>query len=269
MAIVAFAGGLCSLRADEVTRQVQEELRRRHLYYNEIDGRASQALTLAVQRYQERQGFAATGAVDDQTLRSLGVVKEPAAPAEGDEPALPDEPVLRSDASIPEGLHPQGAVKATNPGPITKREADDFVRRYLAACASANGQDEISLYAEHLDYFDHGVVDRQYVQNEVVSYDQRWPTRKYTLISPVRISRSHGTPAAKFRVAFEVSNIVGLVHRKAAGRTDDTLGLSRRADGSLEVVSVREQRVRRSSRRRGSVPPVLRSIGRAFHSIFH
>lgn len=270
--IVAFAVGLPGARlcADELTRQVQEELRRRHLYYNDIDGRNSQALSLALQRYQQRLGFAVTGTADPQTLRSLGILQDAAPPAEGDG-SLPDEPVLRSDGLVPKVPHGTGAIAASNPGPITSKEVTAFVQRYLAACGSPSVDDEVNLYAERVDYYDHGAVDRQYVRNEIVAYDQRWPNRKYSLLSPVRISKTSGASVAKFRVGFEVANLSSSTNRRAAGRTDDSLGLGRRSDGSLEIVSLREQRVRRTSshRRRDATPPLLRSVRRVFRSIFH
>ncbi|MDP9004854.1 MAG: peptidoglycan-binding protein [Verrucomicrobiota bacterium] len=79
-------------RADEQTRQVQEELRKRYLFFRDIDGRATPDYSIALRRYQERQGFAQTGVADEMTLYSLGI-GEPSPPAEG-APELPDVPVL-------------------------------------------------------------------------------------------------------------------------------------------------------------------------------
>src|SRR3954468_10963852 len=84
-------------RADEETRQVQEELRKRHLFFRDIDGKPSAEYALAIKRYQQRMGFAQTGVADDFTLYSLGI-GEATPPAEG-VANLPDMPVLRSDAS--------------------------------------------------------------------------------------------------------------------------------------------------------------------------
>jgi hypothetical protein len=243
-------------------------LRRRHLYYNEIDGRPSAALTLALQRYQERQGFPSSGATDEQTLRSLGVVSDAGPPAEGESDRLPDEPVLRSDAAIRAAPHGNAPVIVASPGVITHKEAEEFVRRYVAACAAPNNQDELGFYADRVDYFDHGVVDRQYVQNEVTVYDQRWPIRRYRIASPVRVTKTGGRTAVNYRVAFQVSNIALMNSRNAAGRTDETLGIGRRGDGRLEIVSVRESRVRRPHRRKAP-SPVLRSVRRVFRGIFH
>ena len=59
-----------------------EELRKRHLFFRDIDGRPSLDFALAIKRYQQRQGFAQTGVADEMTLYSLGI-GEPAPPAEG------------------------------------------------------------------------------------------------------------------------------------------------------------------------------------------
>ena len=59
--------------ADEQVRKVQEELRKRHLFYANANGEHSRALTAAIKRYQEKKGFAPTGVIDSVTLASLGI----------------------------------------------------------------------------------------------------------------------------------------------------------------------------------------------------
>ncbi len=61
--------------ADEQIRRVQEELRKRHLFYANPNGEQSRALTAAIKRYQEKKGFAATGILDSETLASLGLAR--------------------------------------------------------------------------------------------------------------------------------------------------------------------------------------------------
>ena len=61
--------------ADEQVRRVQEELRKRHLFYANPNGEKGPALTTAVRRYQLKKGFPATGIIDSVTLASLGISK--------------------------------------------------------------------------------------------------------------------------------------------------------------------------------------------------
>jgi hypothetical protein len=251
--------------ANEETRQVQEELRKRHLFFRDIDGRESREYALAVKRYQERMGFAQTGVADEVTLFSLGIGEAPS-PAEG-AANLPDMTVLKSDASVPETNRPSAPVptKAQNAGDVSKAEIQAFLRRYFDACQSPNPDDELAFYAERVEYFDHGVVDKPYIRNELAVYDQRWPSRKYTLGDSLRVVRTGNNTIARTRVAFDVANTEH--SRKANGRTDDTFNLAKRGD-SLEIVSVKEARVRRPSRHRRRPPNFPAAVGRTIHHVF-
>lgn len=262
---------LCALTAwsrslaDEETRQVQEELRKRHLFFRDIDGRPSLEYALAIKRYQQRMGFAQTGYADGVTLYSLGI-GEPPTPAEGIG-NLPDMPVLKSDASVPDRNLPPPPVptKAQNAGNVAKADIRNFLRRYFDACQSPNPDDELAFYAEKVEYFDHGVVDRSYIKNELAVYDQRWPARKYTIGDTVRVDRSGNNTIARVRVNFEVAN--NEHNRKASGRTDDTINLAKRGD-SLEIVSIKEARVRRPWKHRRRPPNFPAAVGRTIHHVF-
>lgn len=252
-------------RADEQTRQVQEELRKRHLFFRDIDGKPSLEYAIALKRYQARQGFAASGIADEMTLYSLGI-GVPIAPAEGPG-ELPNLPVLKSDAALPE-TKPQPApipTKDQTASAVTKAEIRDFLRRYFDACQSASPQDELAFYADRVAYYDHGAVDKVYIQNELTVYNQRWPARKYTMGDSVRVVRAGNNTLAKVRVAFQVANVTH--NRKASGRTDDTFSLAKNGN-SLEIVSVKEARVRRPSRKRRKPPNFPEAVGRSVKKVF-
>jgi hypothetical protein len=250
--------------ADEETRQVQEELRKRHLFFRDIDGRQSPEYSMALKRYQQRQGFAQTGAADEVTLYSLGI-GEPT-PVEGAR-ELPDVPVLKSDAAFHEPRPVRAAVptKAQNAGEVAKAEIRTFLRRYFDACQSPNPNDELGFYADRVEYFDHGVVDKPYIRNELAVYDQRWSSRKYTMGDSLRVVRKGNDTAAKIRIAFDLANPEH--NRTAKGQTDDTFNLARRGD-SLEIVSVKEERVRRPSRQRPRPANFPAAVGRTVHHVF-
>ena len=54
-------------------REVQEELRKRNLFFGDIDGQMTPQLTNALKRYQTRKGFEVTGAIDKPTAASLQI----------------------------------------------------------------------------------------------------------------------------------------------------------------------------------------------------
>lgn len=92
--------GLClaasRARADDTIRRVQEELRKRNLYFGDIDGQHNRGILGAIRRYQERKGFPTTGQPDEITLRSLNI-SATANPGETTEDPWPETPILKSD----------------------------------------------------------------------------------------------------------------------------------------------------------------------------
>src|SRR4051812_25170239 len=91
---------LVAAPAEEETRATQEELRRRKIYFGDIDGRPSPELTEAVKRYQRKKGLGDSGEVDRNTLRSLGLVSRSPDEPPPKELNWPEEPVLKSDARL-------------------------------------------------------------------------------------------------------------------------------------------------------------------------
>jgi hypothetical protein len=92
LVVLCCAGG--TLSADDQVRRVQEALRKRNLYFGEIDGRKNAEVTGALKRFQQRQGLPANGDVTQPTLTSLGIsgTTKP-----GEE--WPEGPVLKSDVA--------------------------------------------------------------------------------------------------------------------------------------------------------------------------
>ena len=88
-----------TLRADEMTRNVQKQLKDLGFYYAEVSGTAGAETTAAIRRYQIRNGYEVTGTLTEETLQGLGLAKAPAKAAPA--PAAPtkkDAPIdLRRD----------------------------------------------------------------------------------------------------------------------------------------------------------------------------
>jgi hypothetical protein len=111
------AVSLVRARADEQVRSTQEELRRRNIYFGEIDGAQSSELSEAIKHYQTRKGFAASGQPDQETLRSLGLMPRQPGEAPPKELAWPSEPVLKSDVNINVPAEAQRIAQETGVSP--------------------------------------------------------------------------------------------------------------------------------------------------------
>ena len=252
--VIALGLSLCApvLLADDATRAVQEELRKRHLFHGDIDGRQTPALISALREYQQRKGFAVTGVPDEDTLRSMGISARP--PVEAD---LPEGPVLRSDRSGPGGgaqavshAPPPMRSAPVNAPPPTKEEMREWLAKFFDACETPDVSDELAFYADQVQYFDHGTVDRDHVRTELLAHVQQWLDRQFTLGDSVTIRKSGDHTVVRCRVRFELANAAGT--RKATGQAINTFTLARTSDTGWEIVGHKEQRVRKNSGRRSS-----------------
>ena len=239
---VAAAALLCpaaAVLADETTRRVQEELRKRRLFNGDLDGQQTPELGVALKRYQERKGFPASGVVDSQTLRSMGIA-EPGA----------EVPILRSDVAAQPGPAdaehpaptPMSIAGDLNMPPPSREELREFMQRYLDACQTQSVTDELAFYAPRVDYFAHGIVNKTYVRNQLLAYNDYWPQRKYTMSDELTLTKRGDNTAATALVVYELANPAH--NRKADGKVNHTIVLARQPDTTFEIVGIQEQRVR-------------------------
>ena len=246
--------------ADETIRQVQEELRKRNLYFGNIDGQESPELAGALKRYQKRKGFPVTGDVDERTATSLHVQTATVASTA----TLPDAPVLKSDtaSALPESqrlalqreaeekpdLAPTPAPPAESPAPgqdVNPEQVTKLVQDYLRDAEAQDIPTQVKYYAFPVEYFHHGAKSEDFVARDTRNYVKRWPERKYTLTEPVTFfaSGKEGETNIEFTIAFDVKNPARKNKNRASGRTKNWWTV-RAEGGELKIVAIREQRVR-------------------------
>jgi Putative peptidoglycan binding domain len=247
-------------RGDETVRQIQEELRKRNLYFGNIDGQTSPVLTDALKRYQTRKGFAVTGKVDRDTATSLHIQNATVAASE----PLPDVPVLKSDtaSALPESQRlalqreaeektdltptPQPPAESPPPGQdLTPERINKFVQDYLRAAETQDVSAQLKYYAFPVRYFDHGTVTEDFVTRDTSNYVKRWPDRKYTLQGPVSFfaSDKEDETNIEFTLAFELRGVARSTKNKAIGRTQNWWSV--RTNGEeLKIVAIKEARLR-------------------------
>lgn len=246
------------VRADETVRQVQEQLRKRNLFFGDVDGRITPELTGALKRYQSRKGFEVTGTVDGETAASLHITTTVA--LSKPQESWPEVPVLKSDVAreVPEQQRvaleakaeqnpdlesgpPPPAESPAQPQNLTPERVSKFVEDYLRDGETQDVAAQMKYYAFPIDYFDHGTVDERFVEKDNNKYVKRWPERKYMLTAPVQFlaSGKEGETIVEFPIAFSVRN----KKHAASGRTKNFWTI--RAEGDeLKIVAIREQRLR-------------------------
>ena len=63
----------------------------------------------------------------------------------------------------------------------------DFIARYLQAGQTNNPAAELPFYGDQIDYFNQGMVDRKFIEQDIHHYENRWPRRDFTLVGPVNV----------------------------------------------------------------------------------
>jgi peptidoglycan hydrolase-like protein with peptidoglycan-binding domain len=242
--------------ADDVVRDVQEELRRRNMYFGDVDGKTSPEFAAALKRYQTRKGFPTTGEIDPMTVASLDI--ETTTPAANKE-TWPSVPVLKSDTRLDmedaerewfakkseekPDLEPTPPPPAEEPSPsqnLSPETVQALVAQYLRDGETADIDSQTRYFAYPVDYFDHGPRGAAFVAKDVSNYCKRWPERKYSLIGPVTFAAGENDETnIQFVISFEVRN----KQYKVAGRTKNFWRV--RPEGEeLKIVAINEQRVR-------------------------
>ena len=263
-------------------REVQDELRKRHLFYGDIDGKVTPQLKGALKRYQARKGFEPTGEIDAPTAASLRVrsavalaaaenqppteLQAQAQPAPGTttvvsatgvttagQTASASEAVSTTEAAaellaretgqtwadLP--VVPEPPAEAPTPAELTPERVNRFVETYL----SDGETDDIGLqawfYSFPVDYFNHGLVDQEFVVKDTQAYVKRWPTRKYTIVGPITFHSSgrEGETLIEFTIDYTVRN----GSRVKTGRTKNFWTV--RAEGEdMKIIAIREEHLR-------------------------
>lgn len=96
---------VASLRADELTKNVQTELKELGFFYAEVNGNSGPETTAAIRRFQIRNGYEVTGTLTKETLKGLGLGEKdaPAKVAPAPAPVKKDAPFhLRRDEAVEE-----------------------------------------------------------------------------------------------------------------------------------------------------------------------
>jgi peptidoglycan hydrolase-like protein with peptidoglycan-binding domain len=237
---------LCSIprfHADDQIAAVQEKLKSRGFYYGEVDGENSNETAAAITRFQVRNGFQVTGELNEETLRSLGLtlsqpLEQNAANYSG--PKIEAWRALREqDREFLRRTTPsQPTEQTSNQSLSLTDQIRDFIAGFVVAGITSDVEPELQFYADRADYYDSGLVGKDFIRNDILRYNQKWPVRQYWLEGDVRIL--DGIEADAIAVQFQIRYVVQNQQKESRGTAIKTLKLRKIQDG-LEIISVREK----------------------------
>jgi len=146
---------------------------------------------------------------------------------------------------------PPATVQASDstgrvPAPPATASADEFsaerLRDYVAAYVLAgldkNVGAEAEFFADRVQYYDQGVMDREKIRQDLKRYDERWPERHFWVAGKINIEpQSDNQVRVTFPLGFKLRN----GSKQSSGKVDKTLVLKPAGD-DLEIIAVNERK---------------------------
>jgi peptidoglycan hydrolase-like protein with peptidoglycan-binding domain len=222
--------------ADDNVREVQMKLREGGFYSGEIDGAYNSELAAALTRYQIHNGLPITGQLDVDTSKALGA--KPAVTTTAGDRTRTLETWRRLRATIQPETQPIGSPSTESSSTnISTERLRDYIGAFVLAGLDPHVGSETDFFADRVQYYDQGVMDREKIRNDLQRYVERWPERRFWLAGDATVEHQSGNRVrVTFPLRYELRN--GAKH--LSGKVNKTLVLEP-AGYNLAIVAVTER----------------------------
>ena len=169
--------------------------------------------------------------------RETSSLTENETPPTGTETPVQTTPVeARSSA---ESTQPASAPPVTGSGDeFSTDRLRDYVAAFVLAGLDKNVGAEAEFFADRVDYYDQGVMDREKIQQDLKRYDERWPERHFWVAGKINVEpQSENRVRVTFPLGFKLRN----GNKQSSGKVDKTLVLEPAGD-DLQIVAVNERK---------------------------
>jgi len=122
---------------------------------------------------------------------------------------------------------------------ITSPEVKSFIEHFLAIANQGDVTKLLSLYDNHVDYFDKGIVDKDDIYLDKHNYYKRWTKVTYTLDGNIDVKGTYdmNTKLATFLIHFYVTN--SKRSQTIYGKAKNTFRL-RKIGGELKIIGEKQ-----------------------------
>ena len=113
----------------------------------------------------------------------------------------------------------------------------DFIAGFVVQGLAKMSKPNFNFIRKSADYYDSGLVTKDFILKDILRYDRNWPVRRYWLNGDIRIL--NGLEAHSIEVQYQIKDFVKNPRKESSGSAVKTLKL-RKARNGLEITSVRE-----------------------------
>ena len=114
----------------------------------------------------------------------------------------------------------------------------DYVAAFVLAGVEKNVGAEAEFFADRVDYYDQGTMDREKIREDLKHYDEHWPERHFWIAGAINVEpQTENRVRVTFPLGFKLRN----ANRNSSGKVNKTLLLERAGD-DLQIVAVNERK---------------------------
>jgi len=134
---------------------------------------------------------------------------------------------------------PATALATGSPAPeFSTERLRDYVAAFVLAGLDRNVGAESDFFADRVEYYDQGTMDREKVRDDLKRYDERWPERHFWVAGTINIEpQSDNRVRVTFPLGFKLRN----GNKTLNGKVSKTL-LLEPAGSDFQIVAVNERK---------------------------
>ena len=150
----------------------------------------------------------------------------------------PNEPVsaetVKSASAAPNTASETGSLAPE----LSTERLRDYVAAFVLAGLDRNVGAEAEFFADRVEYYDSGTMDREKIRQDLKRYDEEWPERHFWVAGKITIEpQSDNRVRVTFPLGFKLRN----ANKTVNGKIDKTLVLEPAGD-DLQIVAVNERK---------------------------
>jgi peptidoglycan hydrolase-like protein with peptidoglycan-binding domain len=144
-----------------------------------------------------------------------------------------------SETRKPASSTPATALDTGSPAPeFSTERLRDYVAAFVLAGLDKNVGAETEFFADRVEYYDQGIMDREKIREDLKRYDERWPERHFWIAGAINVEpQSENRVRVTFPLGFKLRN----GNRTVTGKVNKSLVLEAAGD-DLQIVAVNESK---------------------------
>lgn len=127
---------------------------------------------------------------------------------------------------------------ATSAEEFSTERLRDYVAAFVLAGLDKNVGAETEFFADRVEYYDSGTMDRERIREDLKRYDEQWPERHFWIAGKITIEPQSDN---RLRVTFPLGFKLRHANRQSSGKVDKTLVLEPAGD-DFQIVAVNEHK---------------------------